>query len=66
MHNAGGPSASKDEGGEVYHTMVRSGDFCRNSSYVTTSGCDVRLCVLVLAVECNMYCVCVNTITNTN
>ena len=34
MHAAGSPSTSTWEGGDVYHTMVRSGDFCRNSSCV--------------------------------
>jgi len=34
MHSEGSPSTSTWEGGEVYHTMVRSGDFCRNSSWI--------------------------------
>lgn len=34
MHAAGSPSTSTWEGGEVYHTMVRSGDFCQNSSWI--------------------------------
>merc|ERR1712216_732037 len=34
MHCNGSPSTSRWEGGEVYHTMVRSGDFCQNSSHL--------------------------------
>eukprot|EP00750_Incisomonas_marina_P003280 INCI13045.2.p2 GENE.INCI13045.2~~INCI13045.2.p2 ORF type:complete len:526 (-),score=95.10 INCI13045.2:1887-3239(-) len=37
MHCDGSPSTSTWEGGEVYHTMVRSGDFCRNSSWIYAS-----------------------------
>ena len=33
MHADGSPSTSSWEGGEVYHTMVRSGDFCQNTTY---------------------------------
>eukprot|EP01059_Diplonema_ambulator_P008992 TRINITY_DN1875_c1_g4_i1.p1 TRINITY_DN1875_c1_g4~~TRINITY_DN1875_c1_g4_i1.p1 ORF type:complete len:521 (+),score=189.22 TRINITY_DN1875_c1_g4_i1:44-1606(+) len=34
MHYEGIPGASFAEGGEVYHTMVNSGDFCMNSSWI--------------------------------
>jgi hypothetical protein len=34
MHTAGSPSTSSAEGGTVYSTMVASGDFCQNSSWL--------------------------------
>eukprot|EP01060_Flectonema_neradi_P027518 TRINITY_DN37122_c0_g1_i1.p1 TRINITY_DN37122_c0_g1~~TRINITY_DN37122_c0_g1_i1.p1 ORF type:complete len:541 (+),score=132.41 TRINITY_DN37122_c0_g1_i1:43-1623(+) len=37
MHVAGIPGESFAEGGEVYHTMVNSGDFCANSSWIYAS-----------------------------
>eukprot|EP01061_Rhynchopus_euleeides_P014186 TRINITY_DN2463_c1_g2_i1.p1 TRINITY_DN2463_c1_g2~~TRINITY_DN2463_c1_g2_i1.p1 ORF type:complete len:544 (+),score=226.22 TRINITY_DN2463_c1_g2_i1:55-1632(+) len=37
MHYEGIPGASFAEGGEVYSTMVNSGDFCHNSSWIFAS-----------------------------
>lgn len=34
MHANGSPSSSSEEGGEVYNTMVRSGDFCQNTTWI--------------------------------
>lgn len=34
FHFEGSPAHSSTEGGEVYHTMVKSGDWCSNSSWI--------------------------------
>merc|ERR1712142_416966 len=47
FHFDGSPVHSSSEGGEVYHTMVNSGDWCSNSSWIYAtlflSGIDVLI-----------------------
>jgi len=49
FHFKGVPSMQLDEGGEVYMTMVRSGDFCQNSAELYTK------LFLVGGIDVNIY-----------